>query len=150
MFRKNYFTFLLAIALFMAGNLAVFAQTAPVRGQVVLKKADGTIVPLANAVIDVYRTDTKGKLPSGKTNSKGEFSFAGFPLGATFAFAVSAPNAAAQVFPGVKAGNEKVTITVVEGSGNRFTEDEARQALNAPAPVVNQTAELTPEQKRRC
>ena len=65
MFSKNHFTFLLAIALFLASSVAVFAQTAPVNGQVVVKKADGTTEPVAGAVIEVYRTDTKGKLPSG-------------------------------------------------------------------------------------
>ena len=147
MFRKNYFTGLLAIALFLAGGVAVFAQTAPVLGRVVLKKADGTVVPIADALIDVYRMDIKGKLPSGKTNSKGEFSFAGFPLGGQFTFAVSAPGAKADITPGVRAGNDKITITLVEGDGKRLTEDEARQAINAP-PAPNQSVELTAEQKK--
>ncbi len=147
MFRKNYFTGLLAIALFLAGGVAVFAQTAPVLGRVVLTKADGTVVPVADAVIDVYRIDIKGKLPSGKTNSKGEFSFAGFPLGGQFMFAVSAPGAKADIVPGVKAGNDKITITLVEGDGKRLTEDEARQAINA-APTSNQSGTLTAEQKK--
>ena len=151
MIRKNYFTFLLAVALFLTGGVAaVFAQTAPVLGRVVMKKADGTTAPVADAVIDVYRTDIKGKLPSGKTNGKGEFSFAGFPLGGQFMLAVSAPNAKAEVFPGVKAGNEKVTLTLVEGDGKRLTEDEARGALNAAtaAPTAAQGGELTAEQKK--
>ncbi len=147
MFRKNYLTFLLAIALFMTGGIAALAQTAPVMGRVVMKKADGTTVPVADAVIDVYRIDVKGKLPSGKTNGKGEFSFAGFPLGGQFMFAVSAPSAKAEIFPGVKAGNEKITITLVEGDGARLTEEQARGGLNA-APAANPSGELTAEQKK--
>ena len=81
MLRKNYLTILLAVVLFLTGSLAAFAQTAPVRGKVELKKADGTLVPVADAVVDVYRIDIAGKPSPSKTNKKGEFSFAGLPLG---------------------------------------------------------------------
>ncbi len=149
MFRKNYFTFLLAIALFLTSTIAVIAQTAPARGKVALKKADGTLVPVADVVIDAYRTDIKGKLPSAKTNKNGEFSFAGLLPGGRYALAVSGPNIKAEVFPGVKAGDEKVNLTVVEGDGKRLTEEEARQMVSAPAPA-NQSGggELTAAQKK--
>ena len=117
MLRKNYYTLLLAVALFTTGGLAVSAQTAPVRGKVELKKADGTTVPVADAVVDVYRTDIAGKPAPTKTNKKGEFSFVGLQLGGTFIVSISAPNVRPQVFPGVKAGNESVNITVTEGDG---------------------------------
>lgn len=150
MFRKNYFTFLLAIALFSTGTIAAFAQTAPARGKVELKKADGTLVPVADVVIDAYRTDIKGKLPSAKTNKNGEFTFAGLLAGGRYALAVSGPNIKADVFPNVKAGDEKVSITVVEGDGKRLTEEEARQIVSAPAPTANQSGggELTAAQKK--
>ncbi|MGI8882772.1 MAG: hypothetical protein ACR2IA_00825, partial [Pyrinomonadaceae bacterium] len=77
MFRKNYYTFLLATALFLTSGLAVLAQTSPVRGRVELVKADGTKEPVAGAMVEPFRTDAKGKAPSAKTNKKGEFSFAG-------------------------------------------------------------------------
>ncbi len=147
MFRKNYLAFLLIAAVFLIGNTAAYAQTAPVLGRVVLKKADGTSAPIADAVIDVYRMDIKGKLPSGKTNSKGEFSFAGIPLGGQFMFAVSAPGAKPDIFPGVRAGNDKITFTLIEGDGKRLTEDEARQGINA-APTSKPVGELTAEQKK--
>ncbi len=147
MFRKNYFTFLLAVALFAASGIAVFAQSAPVRGKVVMKKADGTIVPVADAVIDVYRTDITGKFPSAKTNKKGEFSFAGFPLGARVAFAISAPGIRADVYPGIKGGDENLNLTVTEGDGKPFTEQEARQII-ANASTTAPSGELTAEQKK--
>lgn len=150
MLRKNYLTSFLAIALFLTGGLAVFAQTAPVRGKVELKKADGTFEPVAGAVIDVYRTDVKGKQPSNKTNKKGEFAFAGLPVG-TFAFVISAPNIKPEVFPNVRAGNDAVNITVVAGDGKRLTEDEARASLAAIIPTTTpgaKPAELTAEQKK--
>lgn len=152
MFRKNYLTLLLTVALSATGGIAAFAQTSSVLGRVEMKKADGTTVPVADAVVDVYRVDIKGKLPSGKTNSKGEFSFAGFPIGGQYVLAVSAPGAQADILPGVRAGNEKIVVTLVEGNGKRLTEDEARGALNKAAvatPAAGGKVELTAEQKKQ-
>ena len=117
MFRKNYFTFLLAIALFSIVNITAYAQAGLARGRVDLKKADGTVTPLEGVTIDVYRTDVKGKLPSAETNKKGEFTILGLVPGGRYALSVSAPNVRADVFPEIKAGDEKVMITVIEGDG---------------------------------
>jgi tetratricopeptide (TPR) repeat protein len=148
MLRKNYYTLLLAVALFLTGGLAVSAQTAPVRGKVELKKADGTTVPVADALIEVYRTDITGKFPAGKSNKKGEFSFAGFPLGARAALAVSGVGLRADVFPNIKGGDENITLTMIEGDGKAFTEAEVRQIL-ANAPTNAPTGELTAAQKKQ-
>ncbi|HZH34605.1 MAG TPA: tetratricopeptide repeat protein, partial [Pyrinomonadaceae bacterium] len=163
-FRKNYFTVLLAAALLLIGSSAVFAQTAPVRGKVELVKADGTREPVVGAVVEPFRTDAKGKSPSAKTNKKGEFSFAGLQLGQTFALSISAPKIKPTLQPGIKAGMENVNITVSEGDGKRWSEDEVRQALAAPPSTGTSTtatasttspettdqkpAELTAEQKK--
>ncbi len=151
MLRKNYLTLLLAVALFLTGGLAAFAQTAPVRGKVELKKADGTLVPVADAVVDVYRTDIAGKPSPSKTNKKGEFSFAGLPLGGTFIISISAPNIRAEVFPGIRAGNESANVTVVEGDGKRLTEDEARKAIAAAptSPESDKKPALTAAEQKK-
>lgn len=133
MFRKNYFSCLTAVALFLSGSLFVFAQTSPVRGKIELKKADGTTEPVAGAMVEVFRTDSKGKGSTAKTGKKGEFAFAGLMLGQTFALSISAPNITPAVYPNIKAGMENITITVVPGDGKRSTEEEVRQFLAAPA-----------------
>lgn len=151
-FRKSYFVALTLAALFLIGSAAAFGQVT--RGKIELKKADGTTAPVVGAAIDVYRTDVKAKSPAGKTDKRGEFSFVSLGLGQTFAFAVSAPGIQPQVIPNIKAGMEGVNITVYEGDGKRFTEDEVRQSLAAPktaapaatsasgaAPAAAQTAE---------
>lgn len=140
MFRKSYFSFLFAVALILAGTAVIFAQSAPVRGKVEMKKADGTLEPVAGATVEVFRTDLKGKLPTGKTDKKGNFSFAGFPLGQTFALSVSAPNIQPQVYPNIKGGMDNITITVVPGDGKRLTEEEARQVLSAASDTTNAAA----------
>ena len=145
MFQKNYFTFLLAIALFLAGGITVSAQSAPIRGQVLLKKADGAVEPVVGAVVEIYRTDVRGKLPSAKTDKKGFFNFAGVQLGQTFALSISAPNIKPEVVPQIKAGMENIVVNAVEGDGRKWTEEEVRKS--AASPVVP-GAEMTAEQKK--
>lgn len=147
MFRK--ISFFAIFAAFAIATLAVnsFAQTAPVSGTVTLKKADGTSVPAAGITVDAYRTDIdKGKMPSGKTNKRGEFSFIGFVLGQTYALAVSGPGIHPDVHPNIKAGQEGLTIEVVEGDGKQFTEEEVRAAIKAGTGQAS--ADLTPEQRK--
>lgn len=143
MLRKNYLTLLLVFSLSLIGSVEGFAQTAPTSGKIELKKADGTTEPVSGATVEVFRTDIKGKFPSDKTNKKGEFGFAGLPLGAIFTFSVSAPNIKPEIVPNIKAGMEKLVISVSEGDGKRWTEDEVRQALANPAANSNATAPAT-------
>lgn len=153
MFRKNYFTFLLAVTLFLVSGMVVFAQNAPVNGRVELKKADGTTEPVPDAVIEVFRTDIKAKLPAGKTDKKGNFAFAGLPLGADLAFSISAPNISPEIYPRIKAGTQNMVITVSAGDGKKWTEDEVRQALANPTSAgkteTPTAADLTAEQKKQ-
>lgn len=123
------------------------AQGAPVRGEVKLTKEDGTIVPAADVLVEVFRTDTtKGGLPSAKTNKKGEFSFVQFPLGQTFALSLSGPGISPKIEGGVKGGRENIVINVSEGDGKKLTETEVRQVL---ASAVNlPSGELTAAQKK--
>lgn len=136
MFTKRYPIVLLVLVLCLAGGAVVFAQTAPTRGEVKLRKADGTEVPVADAVVDAYRTDiTKGSMPSAKTNKRGEFTFAGFTLGHIYALAVSGPGIGPRVRPNVKAGQENLVIIVNEGDGKKLTEEEVRQVGTAAQSV---------------
>lgn len=151
MFSRKYFTFFLAAVLFLVGNIAAFAQTAPVTGKVELKKADGTTAPVADALVEVYRMDIKAKLPSDKTGKRGDFSFAGLPLGAIFVFSVSGPGINPEIVPNIKAGVENLVITVTEGAGKKLTEAEVRQAVaggSANSTNASSAGKPTEEQKK--
>jgi len=152
MFRRNYFTFLLAIALFTTAGTAVFAQSGMARGTVLVKKADGSVAPVADAVIDVYRTDIKGKLPSAKTNKKGEFTVLGLLPGGRYLLSISAPGIRSDLASGIKAGDERIVVNAIEGDGKPFSEEEARNLINKAAATnqsTNQPAkELTAAQKK--
>lgn len=147
MFRKSFISFIFIAAISFTTQTAVFAQYAPVSGTVELQKADGTREPVPGALIEVYRVDIKAGFPSAKTGKKGEFSFAGLQFGATYLFSVSAPGCSPTTYPNVKAGQEKLLITLVPGDGSKLSETEARQAGTAKAASSGAT-ELTEEQKK--
>lgn len=142
MFRKFLLMSITATIAVFAAVASVSAQGAPVRGQVKLTKADGTVVPVADALVEVYRTDVdKGSLSPSKTNSRGEFSFVQFPLGQTFVLAVSGPGIAPRIEPNVKAGRENIVISVAEGDGSKATEEQVREALKQPAATPQSEAD---------
>ena len=152
MFRKSLISFIFVAAFMTITHTAAIAQSAPVNGSVELVKADGTKEPVAGAVVEPYRMDIKSGFPSAKTDKKGQFAFAGFPLGATFVLSVSAPGCAPTLYPGVRAGQEKLLISLSPGDGHKFTEDEARKGAAAKPAGGNTSgekpAELTADQKK--
>src|SRR5690242_7598791 len=122
----------LAVAVLIASAaLTTSAQVGELRGHVWMQQADGQKVPLADAQIDVFRTDMKAEYQT-KTNKKGEFVFAGLPFVGTYTVAASHPTAAPNFVPGVKAGREiPCEITVTPGNGKRLTLDEIKSATAA-------------------
>ena len=105
MIRKHFFAALAVAVLIASASLTTFAQVGELRGHVWMQQADGQKVPLADAQIDVFRTDITAKYNT-KTNKKGEFVFAGLPFIGTYAVAASHPTAAPNFVPGVKVGRE--------------------------------------------
>src|ERR1041385_474353 len=131
---SKYFYGALAVAVLIASaSLTTFAQVGELRGHVWMQQADGQKVPLADAQIDVFRTDMAAKYHT-KTNKKGEFVFAGLPFIGTYTVAASHPTAAPNFVPGVKAGREiPCEITVTPGNGKRLTAEEIKGATLPPA-----------------
>lgn len=148
MFRKYSFQITLVISLVLATGIVTFAQQAPVSGKVELQKADGTREPVAGAVVDVYRSDIRASLPSAKTNSKGEFSFAGFQIGWQYILSVSGPGATPNYITGIRAGQEKILITLTPGDGSKLTEDEVRSGTARQSTPGAPTAESEAEMKK--
>jgi tetratricopeptide (TPR) repeat protein len=93
-----------------------------------MQQADGQKVPLADAQIDVFRTDISAKYDT-KTNKKGEFVFAGLPFVGTYTIAASHPTASPNFVPGVKVGRDiPYEIVVTPGNGKRLTLEELKSA----------------------
>ena len=148
--RKYFFFTFVAAAMLLLGNLAVSAQTGQVFGEVVMKQADGTMVPAAGAAIDVFRVDLPGK-QSTKTNKQGKFVFAGLFYAGTYIIAASAPDARPDFVGEVKAGREvNYKLTLTPGDGKRLTEAEAKSLSKAPAnPGSGGGGESAEDRKKR-
>ncbi|MCA1636211.1 MAG: carboxypeptidase-like regulatory domain-containing protein [Acidobacteria bacterium] len=111
--------------------LAVCAIVAPAQvvtgsGKVVLKQADGTMVPIKDAVVDIYRTDIKGEFHL-KTNAKGEWTHAGLPLVGTYTVTVSAPGARPSFDKGIRFSQRpQVNFALEPGDGARLTLEQIK------------------------
>jgi hypothetical protein len=84
---------LFAAVVLAASAVAASAQSTQVDGTVTLKQADGTVVPVVGAQVDIYRTDIKAEYRT-KTDKKGKYIHAGLPFVGTYTIVVSAPGAA--------------------------------------------------------
>jgi len=124
---SKYFYGAVAVAILVAAaSMTTFAQVGELRGVVMMEQADGQKVPLADAQIDVFRTDISSKYNT-KTNKKGEFVFAGLPFVGTYTVAASHPTAAPSWVGGIKAGRDvPVSLTLKPGDGKRFTLEEIK------------------------
>jgi tetratricopeptide (TPR) repeat protein len=127
--RQNFlFSLISAALLLFATSVVASAQVAPLHGHVVTKAADGTTTPVANAVIDIFRTDVSGKYET-KTNKKGEWIHAGIPFSGTYAVAVSAPGFSPTYIPNVRTrGDADMELTISPGDGRRLTLADVRAA----------------------
>ena len=148
---KHFFSALAVAILFALASLTAVAQVGELRGQVFMQQADGQKVPLADAQIDVFRTDMSAKYNT-KTNKKGEFVFAGLPYIGTYTVAASHPTAGPSFQAGVKAGREvPVEITLSPGNGKRLTFDEIKSAGGGSAnpPPAGGAAQPSAEDKAK-
>lgn len=144
MISKYFYGALAVAALIMSVSLTTWAQVGELRGHVYMKQADGQSVPLADAQIDVFRTDMAAKYNT-KTNKKGEFVFAGLPFTGTYVVAASHPTASPNFVPGVKVGREiPCEITVTPGTGKRLTLDEIKSAGGTTATATGPGASAPP------
>lgn len=137
MIGRYFFGALMIATLLAFASMTAFAQVGELRGHVWMQQADGQKVPVADAQIDVFRTDMAAKYNT-KTNKKGEFVFAGLPFIGTYVVAASHPTAAPNWVPGVKAGRDiPCEITVTPGDGKRLTFEDIKAAgggsANPPA-----------------
>lgn len=143
MSRKTYFTIFLAIVFLAVGSGQAFAQSASLRGRIVMKQ-DGADVPVVGATVEVYRVDTNGKYSNTVTDKRGYFTFAGLLLGNTYFLNISGPGVSPLVIPNIRAGMEVPDIIARAGDGKKYTEEESRNVLKqmkSGGPSQEETAE---------
>lgn len=123
--RRHLLNIFIGAAVLVCAAVIASAQTGALRGSVKLTAADGSMTPVANATIDVFRTDISGEYHT-KSDKKGEWVFAGLPFTGEYVVSVSAPGAQPMAKSGVKAGRDiPVDIVLNSGDGKKLTKDEA-------------------------
>lgn len=149
MFRRINIAAILTLVFVFASS--AFAQTAAVSGRVMLKKADGTVVPMTAGVVEAIQLDIKGSPMASKIDKKGYFSFAGLRLGVDYALSISGPGAAPTYQAGIKAGMEGIAITVDEGDGSKLNDADVRAAAKSKggAGAASAPREESAEEKKR-
>ena len=151
--RSHFFTSIAAVGVLLCGAASISAQVGQLRGHVLLKQADGTTVKAAGAQVDVFRTDLPGSFPS-KADKSGGFVYAGLPFVGRYIICASMPNAAPNLIPGARAGQDiDYEVVLSPGDGHRMTEAEAK-ALVKPGgagttPTGGGGAKLSPEEEAK-
>ena len=130
--RSNLLLRTLFAALVVAASaVAASAQSTQVDGKVTLKQADGTVVPVAGALIDIYRTDIKAEFHT-KTDKKGHYIHAGLPFVGTYTVIVSAPGASPTYQAKLRFTQQtQYDFELVPGDGSRPTLDDINKRAAA-------------------
>jgi tetratricopeptide (TPR) repeat protein len=150
MFHRYFLTVVGSLALIASISIVAAAQTGALRGHVTLKQADGTVVPAADAVVDVFRVDMSGKLDA-KTNKKGEFQFAGLFYVGDYIISVSLPGTRPTYQSGVKVGRDvdyAIELTA-PGDGRRLTLEEIRTLMGNKGPATSSGSKESAEDKAK-
>jgi tetratricopeptide (TPR) repeat protein len=115
------------VAVVLISAAGVCAQTGSVEGTVRVNE-NGVKKGVPNAVIDIYRTDIKGRWTL-KADKVGHYVMLGLPLTGTFIFAASGPNITPTYVPGVRITQTPVLdINVEPGDGSTLTLDQIMAA----------------------
>jgi hypothetical protein len=127
-----------------------------IEGTIRLKAEDGTLKPVPNAVIDIYRTDIKGKWDV-KTDKDGHYVRLGMPVAGTFLVVVSGPGLEPTWVNGVRLlSGEPVDIVVRPGDGVRLTLEQVQTLMKqqkggaAPAqPTISEADKAKVEMSKK-
>jgi tetratricopeptide (TPR) repeat protein len=137
MIRRYIFGTIAATLVLTFLAITASAQVGELRGHVFMQKADGTKEPLANAQIDVFRTDVKGEYHT-KTSKNGEYVFAGLPFVGEYTIVASHELASPNWVSKFKVGRGIMAdITVTPGDGRRPTLEDIKKAPASSGAAAN-------------
>jgi tetratricopeptide (TPR) repeat protein len=146
---RNLWLALITVTLLILTAVSAAAQVGRIEGTV---KKKGTDEPIAEATVEIVRTDIKGNWTL-KTDKKGVFLHAGIPFVGTYTILVSAPGHEPWYATGVRPDREQVKVELGPGDGRKLTIEDLKKAQAAApaagggaAPQVNE-AEMKKRQE---
>jgi len=150
MFHKYFFQALAGIALIASISIAASAQSAQLRGHVNMRQADGTVVPAAGALVDVYRVDIATGKISTKTDKKGDFIYAALPYVGEYIVAFSMAGAQSSYLHGVNVKSERVyEMELTPGDGKPLTLADIKTAMAGTPAAASSGIKETAEDKAK-
>ncbi|HKS40469.1 MAG TPA: carboxypeptidase regulatory-like domain-containing protein [Blastocatellia bacterium] len=116
-------------ALVMLLSVIASAQTSQIEGNVKIKDADGTMKPVAGALIDIYRLDIKGHWDV-KTDKNGHYIRLGLPIQGTYLFVASGPGMQ-PTYQGNVRISQVPTLDFIgnPGDGSTFTPEQLQSLM---------------------
>ncbi len=116
-------------ALVMLLSVIASAQTSQIEGNVKIKDADGTMKPVAGALIDIYRLDIKGHWDV-KTDKNGHYIRLGLPIQGTFLFVASGPGMQPTYQGNVRISQVPTLDFIANpGDGSTFTPEQLQSLM---------------------
>jgi len=116
-------------ALVMLLSVIASAQTSQIEGNVKIKDADGTMKPVAGALIDIYRLDIKGHWDV-KTDKNGHYIRLGLPIQGTFLFVASGPGMQPTYQGNVRISQVPTLDFIANpGDGSTFTPEQIQSLM---------------------
>jgi tetratricopeptide (TPR) repeat protein len=134
-------------ALMLLLSVIASAQTSQIEGNVKIKAEDGTMKPVAGALVDIYRTDIKGHWDV-KTDKTGHYVRLGLPIQGTFLFVASGPGMQPTYLNGIRISQvPNLEIIANPGDGSTFTPEQLATIMKGggasapPTPKAPSTAD---------
>jgi tetratricopeptide (TPR) repeat protein len=139
----------IAFGLIVAFSVTSQAQTGGIEGDVWAIQADGSKLPAVNVLIELYRTDVKGRYET-KTDKKGHFAHIGLPFG-MYAILVSGSGFEPTFDWNVRIRGDQVKrdYELRPGDGRRLTLDDVQKAMAQRGQGGQAAPQLTAEQKKQ-
>ncbi len=152
MTKKRVIKMLIALGVGLGLTLVARAQTAAIEGDIYALQADGSKTPVANALIELYRIDVKGRYET-KSDKKGHFAHIGLPFG-RYVIIVSGAGLTPYYEYNVRIPppGEAVlrrTIEMTPGDGRRPTLEEVQKWVAERGQGGQAPPPLTAEQKKQ-
>lgn len=119
------------VALLALLSIMANAQTTQIEGTVKVKAEDGTLKPVAGALVDIYRTDVKGHWDV-KADKNGRFIRLGLPIQGTFLFVASGPGMQPTYLNNIRISqlaNGMLDFVGNPGDGSTLTLEQVQAAL---------------------
>jgi tetratricopeptide (TPR) repeat protein len=125
----------LVTGLLLISALGAAAQSISIYGKVTLRQADGSVLPVQDAFVDIYRIYIK-QIFNAKTDKKGQYLHAGVPFVGIYAIAVGGPGTKPAAVSGIRVSQQQEQdFELQPGDGSRLTlkqiageSDEEREA----------------------